>query len=486
MKTLLTTLFAGLMATAVAASARAQDAAPPPAPPVAAPPAPPAAAASAVAPEAAPPIPPPSAAPPAPPSPPPPPAPPSPIEAAASASPPPALPAAEGGGPGPVERLPPSAYPEEYTRGLYGGSLWSTFHGVQWPYYPRTGIGMSGYAWLDNSYERINVGLPSSSFDHTQEFLQQGRVLLRVTPTYARGDWMVQAQAEVVANKDQSQTQPTPGIVDADDVWVRIGQWRKWDVQVGRFEAFEIYHRGMGLDINTEERLGAFDQTNQPPDIYGATYLFDRPGRSGNLALHGYPYRFLRFELLAQYGGLAQFNELGGRPAVIYDIGWLKLKVAAEYQWLTARNAGDKEEKQNRGVAGSAQVVLLPYIEGGINYGYSNNRVFTPAGILDTTKTAALSSIGVFVNVRLIPDLLAGAGFNYVATANEHFNASTGYSDFATNTQAFVAVQVLVLKQLFVKVVGAYASSRFEESFSTSMPYNDSMFSVRLRALYLF
>ena len=51
----------------------------------------------------------------------PPPAPPSPIEAAAAALPPPAAPASEGGGPGPVERLPPSAYPEEYTRGLYGG-----------------------------------------------------------------------------------------------------------------------------------------------------------------------------------------------------------------------------------------------------------------------------------------------------------------------------------------------------------------------------
>src|SRR5678815_681069 len=62
--------------------------------------------------------------------------------------PPPAAPASEGGGPGPVERLPPSAYPEEYTRGLYGGSLWMTFHGAQWPYYARTGIGVSGYGWV--------------------------------------------------------------------------------------------------------------------------------------------------------------------------------------------------------------------------------------------------------------------------------------------------------------------------------------------------
>jgi hypothetical protein len=437
--------------------------------------------------------------PPAPEVPPPPPAPPSPIAAAAAASPPPAAPASEGGGPGPVERLPPSAYPEEYTRGLYGGSLWSTFHGAQWPYYARTGIGVSGYGWIDNSFERIKIGEPSSPFMHTREFLQQGRILLRVTPTYDAGDFFVQAQAEIVANKDQSQTQPTPGIVDADDVWVRIGAWRKWDLMFGRFEAFEIYHRGMGLDINTEERLGAFDTNSNPPDIYGATYLFDRPGRSGDLALHLYPQRWLRFELLAQYGGLGAYNEAGGRPAVIYDIGWLKLKAAAEYQWLTARNEGDQSEQRNRGFAVSAQFVVTPLVEGGVNYGYANNRVFDQNGNLDTTKTGELSSVGVFANARPVDiigalakqpwhdDLLLGVGLNYVAFSNEHYNANAGgYADFFTNTQAFVAAQCLVRKQLFVKLVGAYAKSRFEKAFATVPDYNDTMFSVRLRVLYLF
>src|ERR1700737_4269249 len=32
---------------------------------------------------------------------------------------------------GPVERLPLGAYPAPRTRGLYGGSLWLTFHGLQ-------------------------------------------------------------------------------------------------------------------------------------------------------------------------------------------------------------------------------------------------------------------------------------------------------------------------------------------------------------------
>jgi hypothetical protein len=452
------------------------------------------------------PIPPPAAAPapvapPVPPSPPPTPlpAPPSPIETAAAALPPPAAPASEGGGPGPVERLPPSAYPEQYTRGLYGGSLWQTFHGVQWPYYPRTGIGVSGYAWLDNSFERINIGLPSSGADYVQEHLQQGRILLRVTPTYSKGDLFVQAQVEFVANKDQSLFQGSvPSNPDADDVWLRLGRWRKWDVMVGRFEAFEIYHRGMGLDLNTQERLGAFDANSTPPDIYGATFLFDRPGRSGNVALHLYPFRYLRAELLTRYGGLGPYNELGGRPALIYDIGWLKLKTAAEYQWLTAHADRDQSEQRNRGFAASAQLVFAPYIEGGLNYGLADINVYDANGNRDTTKSAYLSSVGMFANARVIDiagalakrpwhaDLVVGVGLNYVAFANEHYNvAAQGYSDFYTNTQGFVAVQYLIRKQLFVKLVGAYAKSHFEKAFAPPN-YDDTMLSLRLRVLYLF
>lgn len=471
--------------------ASAPDPAPPASPPADAPPP----VAEPAAPQPQPTAPPDQEAPP--PLPPPADAPPSPLQAAASAYPPPAATAAQGGGPGPVERLPPSAYPEEYTRGLYGGSMWMTFHGAQWPYYPRSGIGISGYGWIDNSFQQINVGEPSAGFDRTRDYLQQGRLLLRVSPTYSSGAFFVQAQAEIVANKDQSEAQPR--IIDADDAWVRLGEWAKWDLMFGRFEAWEIYHRGMGLDINTQERLGAFDANSSPPDIYGATYLFDRPARSGNVAFHVYPYRFLRVELLAQYGGLGANNEIGGRPAVIYDIGWLKLKAAAEYQWLTPHIEGDKTEQRNRGFAGSAQFVFTTYVEGGISYGYANNRVFDSNGNLDTTRTAELSSVGLFANARPVDiigalagrpwhnDMLIGAGINYVAFANEHYNANAGgFSDFFTNTQGFVAIQYLIQKQLFVKLVGAYARSRFEKAFALVPDYNDTMFSARLRVLYLF
>jgi hypothetical protein len=156
----------------------------------------------------------------------------------------------------------------------------------------------------------------------------------------------------------------------------------------GRFEAWEIYHRGMGLDINTQERLGAFDANSNPPDIYGATYLFDRPGRAGNVAFHLYPARYLRFELLSQYGGLGAYNEIGGRPAAIYDIGWLKLKAAFEFQSLTAHDENDKGKQRNWGFAGAAQLVFAPFVEGGINYGFADNSFYDQNGNRDSSKTA--------------------------------------------------------------------------------------------------
>src|SRR5665213_2974301 len=164
--------------------------------------------------------------------------------------------------PGIVEQLPASAYPEPVIRGLYCGPLWLDMQGYQWPYTPRTGIGISGYGWLDNMYREIRLG-GNQTADHTTKLFQQGRFLLRVTPTYTNGSWFVQAQGEIVANKDQYVADATSNqIINADDVWVRTGVWNRWDVTIGRMQAFDVYPLGMGLDLNSDERLGAIDSTN--------------------------------------------------------------------------------------------------------------------------------------------------------------------------------------------------------------------------------
>src|SRR5881392_1723153 len=59
---------------------------------------------------------------------------------------------------GAVELMPPQAFwPPPYLRGLEGGSVWlNPVHGLQWPYYRRTGLGISGDLWIDTAYEKID------------------------------------------------------------------------------------------------------------------------------------------------------------------------------------------------------------------------------------------------------------------------------------------------------------------------------------------
>ena len=390
-----------------------------------------------------------------------------------------------------VERLPSSAYPEPLNRGLYGGSLWLDMQGLQWPFYPRIGVGISGYGWVDTQFKRTRIGDPGQS-DHTTTLFGQARFALRVTPTYSNGNWFAQAQAEVIANLNQ--LDPQPKVVDTDDLWVRTGFWKKWDLTVGRFEGFSVYHLGMGLDLNTDERIGAYDNRGpgSVPQPYLASYLYYRPQGPLNIALHAYPVRGLRLELLAQWGNNNTVNVLGGRPALIYDLGWLKLRVAAEYQYTFAPDPAPMmhNESRNRGVAGSAQFVFAPWIELGPNIGRAINDVFTnavqPDGsfALDTSRSGDTWSYGGFVNVRPAADMLIGGGYNFASFANLHMNTN-GEHDKATNSQYFLALQYLVGHQLFVKVVGGYAKTHYDFSFST-MTYDDDMFSVRVRLMYLY
>ena len=131
---------------------------------------------------------------------------------------------------------------------------------------------------------------------------QDARGLLRLTSTYTSGSFFVQGQIEVVGIKDQFAA--LGDRAQTDDLWVRVGRWNKWDLQIGRFESWEVFHLGMGLDVNTLERRGAEDIGNREAVTpYLVRFPFEtRPSGPGYTALHLYPTGFLRFELLGIAG----------------------------------------------------------------------------------------------------------------------------------------------------------------------------------------
>jgi hypothetical protein len=351
------------------------------------------------------------------------------------------------------------------------------------PGVPPVMLGLSGWAWVDTAYQLVVPGSPNEQ--ETDYFRQQGRFVFRATPTYAKDNWFVQAQAELVANGDQ--TTSRSNAADTDDLWVRVGQWNTWDVQVGRYEAWEIFHLGMGLDLNTFERVGPVTQSSSsPPEFYGVTYNYYRSSSAGNLAVHLYPWRFLRLELLGLVGYLFPYNTVGARPAAVLDLGWLKLKGGVEYQRQTDRTAGNPALRESKGGGGAAQVIVSPYVEFGVNAARGLMDVVSDQGVRDEEASVTRTSFGGFANVRIVDNLLAGLGAVYTTVEDLHLDPTTGKVGEFWHLQGFFAVQYILFKQLFIKVVAGSAKARYAPSFTEAPPYADAMQSVRLRLSFYF
>jgi hypothetical protein len=410
-----------------------------------------------------------------------------------------------------VEHLGPSAYPGNL-RGIYGGSMWlePSFNGLQWPYMRRSGVGVSGSIWVDSGYEKISRD-PANS-PNTTLLLQQARAVLRVTPTYTDGKFFIQGQVELVGNQCQT-TSPictSVGTFDTDDLWLRLGEWNKWDLKVGRFEGWELYHTGMGLDVNTLERHGAKnygvnspDTNLEAPDFYGVNYLHDRPTAGmgvGYIAFHGYLSQALRVELLGELGtenvgSTTGHNYWGGRPAAILDLGWIKVKAGGEYEKSTVGtqtiNNGVKEDypykRTRKGFGGSVQFVFDPHIEFGGNAAYGT--VFETdltTGSASGTGSYNTTSVGGFANALLSPLWMLGAGVNMIWQYNSFYYNGSPNPDYTGHLQAFGAIQYLVARQLFVKVVLGYARADFLTSDQSIPLWSNYMYSGRVRLMYLY
>jgi hypothetical protein len=266
----------------------------------------------------------------------------------------------------------------------------------------------------------------------------------------------------------------------------------------------------MGLDLHTDERIGAYDGVNgrgRVPQPYLASYMYYRPHGPQNIAGHLYFLEGrLRVEGLVQWGSDALLvvndvntvlNVLGARGAAILDFGWIKFRYAHEYQQRALPDTAPAvyREYQNRGGAGSVQLVLAPWIEFGPNFGKAITDSFVPgmlpgstapATVLDNAQSGDVLSYGGFVNLRPFGDMLIGTGMNYASFTSLNRSVTTNELDKSSNTQYFVAVQYLVQRQLFVKLVGNYAKTHFGSSVGGAFPYDDDAFSVRLRLMYLY
>lgn len=392
-------------------------------------------------------------------------------------------------------------------------------------------------------------------------YFQQGRGVLRVTPTYVRGRFFVQGQAELVGNlcqatnsgvamkPDANTVCMSAGTFSTDDLWIRVGHWNIWDLKVGRFEGWEIYHLGMGMDPYTLERMGAgmfgldtntnVNQTSpqlEAPSLYGVNYLHDRPTDGlgvGYAALHAYATQWLRFEGLLKLGTDNYRNDVtstgitatgnpastyfGERLTAILDVGSsefkFKLKIGGEYQTRTpitqdvatapgsaqASTKDPVEETIQEGVGASVQFVIYPFIEFGLN-GAIGRQVYTnPSGnsSVGPGYEAALprnyttKSAGGFANLRLADLWMAGLGLNWTQQSDLYYaplsnGGNSTAPDYTSHLQAFAALQYLLGGQLFIKAVFGYAKAYYQASDPDALVWNNYMYSGRIRLMYLY
>jgi len=399
-----------------------------------------------------------------------------------------------------VVRLPASAYPAFQIRGLTHGSLWLTFHGMQWPYLPnlaageRFVIGMSGWGWVDTSYQKFGPSSTDTSFttNNIKYWKGQARMLLRLTPTYAiDSEYFLQGQVELVGTGDQTIQRSEIGGADTDDLWLRIGKWNSWDIQAGRFEGWEVFHLGMGLDFNTFERRGAVAPANPGIGFYGLTDNQFRPGGSStNVAAHVYPFSFLRFEALGMAGTFASGPVYAVRPVGILDFGWVKFKVGTEYQKIVAFNTNtDNTRTTSKGVGGALQFVLAPHIEFGVNAAQGTVLDVDRMGTLKPQSSITRTSLGAFANVSNGDPrhtLIFGVGSLMTWTEDQN-GIEPNPIDKYWLYQGFIAAQYVIHNAFYIKLVGGYSKAHFSTAGDDPrIVYDNEMYSARLRFSFYF
>jgi hypothetical protein len=363
--------------------------------------------------------------------------------------------------------------------GILGPSPYYVPHGMQSPIRD-DGLHVGGDVWIDTGYEQRARGLNSEP-DH-ELWLMQGRFMVDLTATHTWRRFFAQAKAQILAHMDEI---PGSEHIDTDDAYIRFGIWDLFDFQLGRFEGWEVYHKGEGLERDTLEDQGAFDG----PDIYEVNYAFYRESGFGQAALHAYPFDWLRFELGSVFGNELGFNTVGLRPVAIVDLGVFRLKLSGEYRKLENQEEGKKQWEKKRGAGGGFQVALED-LQPNLSLHFGGNAAYgvvdrvDPFGKVDERGSPDTLSVGGYLNVGLYSAVL-GLGYNHTIEGDRQRNDQTEREGRFVHQQAFGSIRhPIVFPWLTAKLVAAWARADLEPAFDNAR--ENDMFSVRLRLFMQF
>ncbi|TAL35747.1 MAG: hypothetical protein EPN93_09840 [Spirochaetes bacterium] len=329
-------------------------------------------------------------------------------------------------------------------------------------------IKLSGYFWVDTGYmERSNT--QSGQYDQTANYMQ-GRFVLAGTYYRELGNFFALAKVELVGYENEyTQSQYEVHTLDS---YVKFGQ-KWWDIQVGRFLAWEVYSRGQGIELYTAEEAGALDG----PSMYLLDFTRGHKNEAGQAAVHLFPFDFLKFEVAGVYGQESNQNNMGIRP--VADLKLWKFQVVGGYEYLrqSPQTEADKVEVTSRGYAGRLQL-NLPVVTTGVDYSSAHVKYININGEVDGEKTTDTTSIGAFIDVDFWKNSI-GLGYHHTRQKNKQGEENT-------HDQMFMSYLFrLPIEGLSLKAVYGFATAHIQDVDANSEWDND-MRSFRLRISYEF
>lgn len=328
-------------------------------------------------------------------------------------------------------------------------------------------IELGGYLWIDTGY--LNRKNAQAGQDDQIANYMQGRFVLAASFTKELGDYYGTARVEVMGLVNEySKSQYEPHTLDA---YLLIGHRRWGDVQIGRFLAWEVYHRGQGIELFTAEEAGALNG----PSIYLLDYTWGYRNEAGQIAVHAYPFPFLSLELSGIYGQESNQNQAGLRPVAVFEMAGFKAVAGWEYFRQFAQKEEDKTDVTSQGFAGRLQYELGPVVVGAVGSRGSIEYIDLDE-LVNTDRSATRTSLGGFVNIDFWRNSI-GLGFHHTIRKNQQDE---------TNTQDQASISYLFrlpIDRLSLKAVYGFARANIED-VDTSSNWSNTLHSVRIRALY--
>lgn len=344
-------------------------------------------------------------------------------------------------------------------------------HGETAELFPRLAVPIrfDGYFWVDTGYmKRTNA--QSGQYDQSAAYMQ-GRYVLGATYYSDKGSLFGLARAQFIGLVNEfSKSQYEPHTLDA---YVQAGYRGKFDIQIGRFLAWEVYHRGQGIELFTAEEAGALGG----PALYWLDQTRGYKNEAGQFAFHGYPFKFLKFELAGVYGQESNQNNYGLRPVIDFSVGELQLIGGYEYLRQLPQTEADKVKTRLSGAAGKLQY-RFPVVTAGANLAWVDVDSVDIQGNTDSSKSYKKLSAGGFVDIDFWKNSI-GLGFHHTAQKNER-------DEHTKHEQMFVSYLIrLPIDGLALKAVYGFASARIEDVDAKSK-WTNNMNSFRVRASFDF